>query len=56
MLPTQVRVWEVGAQVQRLVCILKEHRGSVTSLHMNNDSTEVISSSTDGTCIVWDLE
>ncbi|KAL6443642.1 hypothetical protein ACFW04_001630 [Cataglyphis niger] len=51
----QVRVWEVKADMQRLISILKEHRGPITSLHISNDSENLISSSTDGTCVIWDL-
>ncbi|XP_043464839.1 cilia- and flagella-associated protein 52-like isoform X2 [Leptopilina heterotoma] len=51
----QIRIWDVKPDVQRLVCILKEHRGPVTSLHISKNDDQVISSSVDGTCIIWDI-
>ncbi|CAD6241390.1 GSCOCG00002716001-RA-CDS [Cotesia congregata] len=51
----QVRVWQLFKDVQRLKAILKEHRGPITSLHVSHNDEEVISSSTDGTCVIWDI-
>ncbi|XP_070166598.1 cilia- and flagella-associated protein 52 isoform X2 [Polyergus mexicanus] len=51
----QVRIWEIKDDVQRLISILKEHRGPITSLHISNNNEDLISSSTDGTCVIWDL-
>ncbi|XP_033214213.1 cilia- and flagella-associated protein 52 isoform X2 [Belonocnema kinseyi] len=51
----QVRIWNIKPDVQRLVCVLKEHRGPVTSLYIASNDKEVISSSIDGTCIIWDI-
>ncbi|EFN62882.1 WD repeat-containing protein 16 [Camponotus floridanus] len=51
----QVRIWEIKANMQRLISILKEHRGPITSLHISNNNEKLISSSTDGTCVIWDI-
>lgn len=51
----KVRVWQLFKDVQRLKAILKEHRGPITSLHVSHNDEEVISSSTDGTCVIWDI-
>ncbi|XP_012271661.1 cilia- and flagella-associated protein 52 [Orussus abietinus] len=51
----QLRIWSIRPDVQRLEVILKEHRGPITSLHISNSCEEVVSSSTDGTCIIWDI-
>ena len=51
----QVRIWDIKPDVQRLVSVLKEHRGPVTSLSIASNDEEVISSSVDGTCIIWDI-
>ncbi|XP_035734777.1 cilia- and flagella-associated protein 52-like isoform X2 [Vespa mandarinia] len=51
----QVRIWDIKPDVQRLVSILKEHRGPVTSLCISSNNEDLISSSTDGTCIIWDV-
>ncbi|KAG5310590.1 CFA52 protein, partial [Acromyrmex insinuator] len=51
----QVRIWDINTDVQRLINILKEHRGPITSLHVSSNNEDLISSSTDGTCVVWDI-
>lgn len=59
-----IRVWAIenkyngrGESVvtSRLRCSLKEHKASVTCIKMRNDDTECVTSSDDGSCIIWDL-
>lgn len=52
----RVRIWNVTSSHQSLVASLKEHRGPVNCLKITKDSRECISASSDGSCIVWDLE
>ncbi|KAG5873676.1 hypothetical protein JTB14_017153 [Gonioctena quinquepunctata] len=52
----QVRLWEISPYRQELICTLKEHKGPVSAIHINKFDTEAASASTDGTCIIWDLE
>nr|XP_023016817.1 cilia- and flagella-associated protein 52 [Leptinotarsa decemlineata] len=52
----QVRLWEVSPYRQDLICTLKEHKGPVSAIHINKFDSEAASASTDGTCIIWDLE
>ena len=52
----RVRIWNVTSSHQALITSLKEHRGPVNCLKINKDSTQCISASSDGSCIVWDLE
>ncbi|KAF7267221.1 hypothetical protein GWI33_019550 [Rhynchophorus ferrugineus] len=52
----QVRLWDVSPYKQTLICTLKEHKGPVSAIHINKFDTEAASASTDGTCIIWDLE
>lgn len=52
----RVRIWHVTSSHQALISSLKEHRGPVNCLKINKDSTQCISASSDGCCIVWDLE
>ena len=52
----RVRVWNVTSSHQALVSSLKEHRGPVNCLKITNNGKECISASSDGSCIVWDLE
>jgi WD40 repeat protein len=39
-----------------MLASLKEHRGAVNCIKVNSDFTQCISASSDGSCIVWDLE
>ena len=38
------------------VVMLKEHKAEVTSIAVRKNNNECVSSSSDGTCIVWDLK
>ncbi|XP_050394458.2 cilia- and flagella-associated protein 52 [Patella vulgata] len=61
----QVRIWSIqenydarGKKVYRGVLIetMKEHKGSVSAIKVRDNDKECTSASTDGTCIIWDLE
>ncbi|KAH6566090.1 hypothetical protein BASA62_006931 [Batrachochytrium salamandrivorans] len=51
----QVRVWRITKQVQQLEDAMKEHKGTVTCIKIRKNNLECVSSSSDGSCIVWDL-
>ncbi|XP_037046555.1 cilia- and flagella-associated protein 52 [Bradysia coprophila] len=51
----QVRVWKIEAIRQSLIGVLKEHTASIGSVCFNKFNTEIVSSSSDGTCIIWDI-
>jgi WD40 repeat protein len=51
----RVRVWNVTSSHQAMVASLKEHRGPINCIKVNHDSTQCISASSDGSCIIWDL-
>jgi WD40 repeat protein len=51
----RVRVWKVTSSHQAMLISLKEHRGPITCIKVNQDSSQCITSCTDGSCIVWDL-
>lgn len=51
----QVRIWQIGRQTQKLVENMKEHKGRVTSIKVKSNGLECVTSSVDGTCIIWDL-
>lgn len=51
----QVRVWKILASSQSLVGVLKQHSASVATVDFNSFGNEILSSSSDGTCIVWDV-
>uniref|UniRef100_A0A1I8PVT9 Cilia- and flagella-associated protein 52 n=1 Tax=Stomoxys calcitrans TaxID=35570 RepID=A0A1I8PVT9_STOCA len=52
----QVRVWKIEPYRQSLLGILKDPSGPITSLDFNNMDTEVISASSDGSCVIWDVK
>lgn len=52
----KVRVWNVSSSHRAMVASLKEHRGAVNCIKCNSDFTQCVSASSDGSCIVWDLE
>jgi WD40 repeat protein len=51
----RVRVWNVTSSHQAMIASLKEHRGPINCIKVNQDGTQCISASSDGSCIVWDL-
>ncbi|KAJ3079705.1 Cilia- and flagella-associated protein 52 [Rhizoclosmatium hyalinum] len=51
----QVRVWKITPQVQTLEDAMKEHKGTVTCIKLRKNNLECVSSSSDGSCIIWDL-
>jgi WD40 repeat protein len=51
----RVRVWHVTSSHQAMIVSLKEHRGPINCIKVNSDSTQCISASADGSCIIWDL-
>lgn len=51
----EVRVWRIGRQTQIMETSLKEHRSRVSSIFVNKNDSQAISSSYDGSCIIWDI-
>ena len=57
----QVRVWNYrqrgsGEPTCQLIETLKEHKGLVSDIKVTQRDDMCVSSSGDGTCIIWDLE
>jgi len=52
----EVRIWKIGTQTQIMEASLKEHRGRVSDIRVNKNDDQAVSSSFDGSCIVWDLQ
>lgn len=52
----QVRVWKIEPTKQSLMGVLKEHFGPISTIELNKFDTEVVSASSDGSCIIWDLK
>ncbi|KAI8588611.1 WD40-repeat-containing domain protein [Geranomyces variabilis] len=51
----QVRVWRITSQHRTLEEAMKEHKGTITAIKIRKTDLECVSSSSDGSCIVWDL-
>jgi WD40 repeat protein len=51
----EVRIWRVGRQTQIMDGSLKEHRGRVSDIKINKQDTQAVTSSYDGSCIIWDI-
>lgn len=61
----QVRVWKIKTTTTThtnrpnimitMECAMKEHKSSVTCIEIRSNDQECVSSSCDGSCIVWDL-
>lgn len=51
----QVRVWRIEPCNQSLIGVLKEHYAPIATVDINVYDTEIVSSSSDGSCIIWDL-
>lgn len=51
----QIRIWRIEASQQNLITVLKEHTAPIASLQFNCFDREIVSSSSDGTCIIWDI-
>lgn len=51
----QIRIWKIEPKRQSLIAVLKEHKAPIASLDFNCFGTEMISASSDGTCIIWDI-
>jgi WD40 repeat protein len=51
----RVRTWALGARSQTMELSFKEHKKEVTSVAVSANDEEALSSSADGSCVVWNL-
>ena len=51
----EVRVWKIGPLTQNMECSLKEHRARVNEVKINKTNEQAVTSSSDGSCIIWDI-
>lgn len=51
----EVRIWRIGRQTQIMDGSLKEHRSRVSDIKINTQDTQAVSSSYDGSSIIWDI-
>ncbi|NXI47009.1 CFA52 protein, partial [Galbula dea] len=50
-----VKVWEIEKKTQKLKGVLKEHTSTVSCIKIKKDDRECVTTSHDGTCIIWDI-
>ncbi|XP_076027283.1 cilia- and flagella-associated protein 52-like [Genypterus blacodes] len=50
-----VCVWELQPTSHRLVEVMKQHKATVTCIGIKGNDRECVTSSSDGSCIFWDL-
>lgn len=51
----QVRLWKIEPFRQSLIGVMKEHTGPVSTIDFNKFDSEILSASTDGCFIVWNV-
>ncbi|KAI9140685.1 WD40-repeat-containing domain protein [Paraphysoderma sedebokerense] len=51
----QLRIWNISRSFQVLENAMKEHKGTITCIKIRHNNSECVSSSSDGSCIIWDL-
>lgn len=51
----EVRVWKIIPDQRSLQVTMKEHRGPVSCVCVQKDDKECVTTSTDGSCAIWDL-
>lgn len=51
----EVRVWNYHVNYQTMVASMKEHRNRVWSIQLRSNNEQAVSCSSDGSCIIWDL-
>jgi len=52
----RVRVWNIHQKSQELVASLKEHSKAVSCVRVTADNLKAVTSSFDGSCLIWSLE
>lgn len=52
----KVRLWGIRPNQQTLIGEMKEHKSSIACIKIRRDNRVCVTASSDGTCIVWDLE
>eukprot|EP00038_Savillea_parva_P023512 m.41267 g.41267 ORF g.41267 m.41267 type:complete len:608 (-) comp6109_c0_seq1:190-2013(-) len=52
---SQLRMWRVCERGCELLGLAPEHTGEITSIMLSKNDEEAVSSSLDGSCIIWDM-
>jgi WD40 repeat protein len=51
----RVRVWDLSSRSHTMLMSFKEHKKEVTSVRVSANDEEALSSSSDGSCCIWNL-
>lgn len=52
----QLRIWRLRNGKQTLEVSMKQHTHTINQVCLNNDDTQCVSASDDGSCIIWNLQ
>jgi len=50
-----VRIWKITPQTQTMIASMKQHKGRVNSIMVDESDTNCVTAANDGSCIIWDL-
>eukprot|EP00471_Norrisiella_sphaerica_P013453 CAMPEP_0184496282 /NCGR_PEP_ID=MMETSP0113_2-20130426/33553_1 /TAXON_ID=91329 /ORGANISM="Norrisiella sphaerica, Strain BC52" /LENGTH=646 /DNA_ID=CAMNT_0026882843 /DNA_START=84 /DNA_END=2024 /DNA_ORIENTATION=+ len=50
-----VRIWKITPQTQSMVASMKQHKGRVNSIQVDESNNYCVTAAADGSCIIWDL-
>lgn len=57
LLAGMVRIWRLSKQSQSMEASMKDHKGPVNCIVVKRSTDgECVSASSDGSCIIWDLD
>ena len=57
-----IRIWNIhldeskGIYSAKMLSSLREHQNKISSIKISSDNTEFVTSSYDGSCVIWDLK
>ncbi|GAB5364326.1 hypothetical protein AAMO2058_000960000 [Amorphochlora amoebiformis] len=50
-----VRIWGISKQTQTMIASMKQHKGAVNSIMVDDTDNHCVTAASDGSCIIWNL-